>query len=175
MPWCYRRQAQEGPASLEHCKALSEHFVLLVGQVVCRHGAGSSATTYLRREHSRQSGGALLLRRRYVRFRLTYAPGFANTFDLPYREAVKVILASEFNFRRTTVLYGQALMQKQATAAYAPEATLPERSAVVEIIAADLTLAMELCADDYRQEIEATVTFVAQGLAAASITEGRQW
>jgi hypothetical protein len=181
--------------------SLSKDFGIPIPDLVAfelYHNFVESAVDILLAQHERTLGAkmasAALSRTPLLPLLLvqTYAPGFVNTFALPYREAVRVILAAEFGFRRTTVLYGQALMQDETTAvqllaeqmadlaegfvaAYAPEVALPERSEVVKIIKSYLILAMDLCAGDYVQEIEATVAFVAEGLTAAGITErGRQ-
>jgi hypothetical protein len=117
-----------------------------------------------------------------------YAKDFADKFNLPYPEAVKVILASEKEFRKGMVLYGQALMQDQDTAIellaeeMANQAvgylagyglSLPEGRTVADLVPIAngyIRAAMGYCESDYDKEIAATIEFVRVGLASHHIS-----
>jgi hypothetical protein len=114
-----------------------------------------------------------------------YAKDFADKFNLPHPVAVKVILASEKEFRKGMVLYGQALMQDQDTAiellaeqmadqavGYLAGYGLTGYSAaeLVPIAKGYIEVAMKYCERDYADEIEATIEFVREGLASHHIS-----
>jgi hypothetical protein len=115
----------------------------------------------------------------------TYAGDFSTYAGISYPEAVRVITSAEKKFRRSMVLYGQVLLQDEATAIeLISEQTadvaqsflavygipLPPREQVVELIAAYMELAISICESDYFEEIEATVNFVDEQLKSRGIS-----
>jgi hypothetical protein len=117
-----------------------------------------------------------------------YAKDFAKQFDIPYVEAVQVILASEKQFRKNMVLYGQALTQKPEIAIELLAEILADQGvgyltsvgislpggvtaeAFVPLAKGYIEAAMGLCEGDYEQEIEATIDFVNEGLESHHIS-----
>jgi hypothetical protein len=121
-----------------------------------------------------------------------YAKDFAEQFNIPYSEAVQVILTSEKEFRKNMVLYGQALMQDQdtliqllaesladqgfsylgailaASGGSLPSSLKPED--LVPLAKGYIAAAMGLCEGDYEQEIAATIDFVKEGLNSHHIS-----
>jgi len=108
-----------------------------------------------------------------------YAQDFSEYAGIRYLEAAKIITSAEREFRKTTVLYGQALMQDEATAlqliseqmaelstvfltAYGVE--LPEGTDLTPLIQFAIDQAMVICADDFAAEVTATINFVDQQL-----------
>lgn len=105
-----------------------------------------------------------------------YARDFSSEFRLPRSEAIKVILDAEMNFRKTSILYGQVLMQESATATQLVAEQLAAQAVgflgsfgvslpippdqVPGLIKWLLEQATELCKDDYFDEIQGTVQAV---------------
>jgi len=115
----------------------------------------------------------------------TYAGDFSSYAGISYPEAVRVITSAEKEFRRSMVLYGQVLLQDEATAIQLISGQtadvaqsflavygipLPPREQIVELIAAYMELAISICESDYLEEIEATVHFVDQQLKSHGIS-----
>jgi len=118
-----------------------------------------------------------------------YAKDVAQAKGVPYFEAAKLITASEKEFRKSVVLYGQALMQAPEDRNGAIQALAEQMAeiAVAYLAAYRITLApglvaqlpalayayinvaMGFCASDYAPEIEATVEFVKEGLESHHI------
>jgi hypothetical protein len=107
-----------------------------------------------------------------------YAEEFAAYFGGP-AEATQAILAVEEEFRRISVLMGQVLCQEEAVAVqlFAEQmadmaddflgAPLPiPRETAVSLVTQLIHAAMDLCAPDFQQEIEATIGQVALQMAA---------
>jgi hypothetical protein len=119
-----------------------------------------------------------------------YAKDVAEATGMPYIGAVKLISASEKEFRKSVVLYGQVLMQAPEDENGAIQALAEQMAqiAVAYLAAYGITLAPELveqlpmlanayinvamafCAADYAGEIAATVEFVKGELAAHHIS-----
>jgi hypothetical protein len=117
-----------------------------------------------------------------------YAKDFADKFNIPYPEAVKVVLASEKGFRKGMVLYGQALMQDEDTAIELLAEQMADQAVsylagyglslpngytaedLVPIAKGYIKVAMEYCGPDYAGEIKATIKFVQQGLQSHHIS-----
>jgi len=100
-------------------------------------------------------------------------------------EAAKAITAAEREFRKSTILYGQALLQDEGTAlnlvseqmaefaerflgAYGIPAPPKEQS--TQLIAFYITIAMTLCEPDYTEEIAETQNYVAQQMSFSDIS-----
>jgi len=116
-----------------------------------------------------------------------YAKDFADKFNIPYPEAVKVVLASEKGFRKGMALYGQALMQDENTAIellaeqMADQAvsylagyglSLPQGYTAADLVPIAknyIIVAMAYCGPDYADEIAATIEFVKEGLVSHHI------
>ena len=117
-----------------------------------------------------------------------YAKDFAQAKGVPYVEAVKLITASEKEFRKSVVLYGQTLMQDENTAIQllseqmadlamsflaANGLGLPEGYTVADLVLLAngyIRVAMLFCAADYADEIAATIEFVRGGLESNHIS-----
>lgn len=119
-----------------------------------------------------------------------YAKDVAQAKGVSYFEAAKLITTSEKGFRKSVVLYGQALMQapEDENAAIQALAEQMAEMAVAYLAAYGITLAPELvaqlpmlanayikvamgfCASDYAAEIEATIEFVKEGLESHHIS-----
>jgi hypothetical protein len=119
-----------------------------------------------------------------------YAKDVAQAKALPYLEAVKLITASEKEFRKSVVLYGQALMQApedengaiqalseqmtEIAVAYLAAYGITLAPALVEqlpmLANAYINVAMFFCAADYADEIAATIEFVKEGLNSHHIS-----
>jgi hypothetical protein len=111
-----------------------------------------------------------------------YAHDFSHQFSLPPSEAVKVILEAEMNFRKTSILYGQVLMQDDATATYLVAEQLAAQAVgflgsfgltlpippqdVPGVIEGLLVVATGICKDDYFDEIQGTIRAVDIALRA---------
>jgi len=95
-------------------------------------------------------------------------------------EAAQVITSAEAEFRRSLILYGQALMQDEATAirlvadnladisaAYlaAYGLSLPPGADIAPLVAFGLGQSMALCAGDIAAELDATAEYVDSNLA----------
>ncbi len=116
-----------------------------------------------------------------------YSAQLAAQFGLSNVEARQFIMSSEKQFRELMILYGQVLMQDDATAIAliadnladiaaaflaANGVTLPpgvDRTQLVELAKTGIGLSMTLCQDDFYAEVSATSSFVAQQLAEHGI------
>jgi len=114
-----------------------------------------------------------------------YARDFSQFAGISYHEASKFIISAEKEFRKSIVLYGQALMQDEATAIQlisegtadiaagflaANGITPPPSEAIVPLIAFAIGQSIELCANDFAEEITATIDFVGQNLQAHGVS-----
>ncbi len=108
-----------------------------------------------------------------------YAKDFSKYAKITYLDAVKIIISAEREFRKTTILYGQAFTQDEATAikliseqmAELSEAflaaygvTLPPGTDLTPLIKFAIKQSMKICAKDFDEEIAATINFVDQQL-----------
>jgi hypothetical protein len=133
------------------------------------------------------TSAALLRSFRFPRLLVrAYAKDLAFSAGISEPEATQFIKAAESEFRNTINLYGQILMQDEATAIQLisqQTANLAEgflalygiflpisREEVVGMVASYMALAIELCQDDSLQEIEATIRDVRRQLWAHGIT-----
>ncbi len=108
------------------------------------------------------------------------APYFGSTGD-----AAKAIASAEREFRKSTILYGQALLQDEGTtlnliseqmaelaekyfSAYGVQAPPKEQS--IQLIAYYITIAMTLCEADYAGEIAETQSAVGQQMSFSGIS-----
>jgi len=114
----------------------------------------------------------------------SYAEGLAqqNFPGINYPAAVKLILQTENEFRKSMISYGQALMQDQDTAisliaqqlvdlakAFLGELPAPE-PVFLELAKTSLSLSMQICAPDFYTELDKTINFVAGQLAGNGIS-----
>jgi len=114
-----------------------------------------------------------------------YAEDFSTIAGISYPEAVNLIKTTEKEFRKTIVLYGYALTQDEETAIQliseqtadlaegflgANGITLPEGTDLTPLITFAIQQSIEICADDFSDEVEATIDQVDQQLKANGIT-----
>jgi hypothetical protein len=117
-----------------------------------------------------------------------YAKDFTEEFGISRHEATKFIIAAEREFRKRMMMYGEALTQDDATAIQliaemtaniavsflaANGLSLPpgvEIEDIVPLIEFAIGQSMVICANDFVGEIEATIDFVSQNLAANGIS-----
>lgn len=114
-----------------------------------------------------------------------YAEDFSTISGISYPEAVNLIKTTEKAFRKTMILYGQALNQDETTAIQliseqtadlaegflvAYGITLPEGTDLTPLITFAIQKTIEICADDFSYEIEATINYVEQQMNANGIT-----
>ncbi len=115
-----------------------------------------------------------------------YARDFSSYAGISYPEAAKFITSAEKEFRKTLALYGQVLMQDEATAiqliseqtADVAQAFLAvyeikvemTREQIIQMVIGYTTLAISICENDYQDEIGATIHFVDQQLKEHGIT-----
>ncbi|RPJ05509.1 MAG: hypothetical protein EHM36_08205 [Deltaproteobacteria bacterium] len=114
-----------------------------------------------------------------------YAPGFSDTFGIPPLEAARIIISAEKEFRKSMILYGQILMQDEATALQlvseqtagvaagflaANGIELPEDTDITPLVQYFTELAMSLCADDFATEVDATTSYVSAQMKAHGIS-----
>jgi hypothetical protein len=114
-----------------------------------------------------------------------YAGDFSQYAGISYHEASKFIIAAEKEFRKSIVLYGQALMQDEAIAIQlisegtaevaasfleANGITPPPTEDIVPLIEFAIEQSIILCADDFAPEIAATIDFVDQNLQTHGIS-----
>jgi hypothetical protein len=114
-----------------------------------------------------------------------YAKDFSEYAGITYLDAVKIITSSEREFRKTIFFYGYALTQDEEKAiplisgqmadlaesflgAYG--ITLPEGTDLTPLITFAIQQSIEICADDFSDEIEATINYVEQQMNANGIT-----
>ncbi len=108
------------------------------------------------------------------------APYFGSAGD-----AAKAIIGAEREFRKTTILYGQALMQDDVTAlnlvseemaeladkffaAYG--LPIPPKEQTIQLIDFYITVAMTLCEQDFAKEIEETQNALARQMSFSGIS-----
>ncbi|MGE5174213.1 MAG: hypothetical protein ACM3MD_10345 [Betaproteobacteria bacterium] len=114
-----------------------------------------------------------------------YAEEFAAHFGISYTDTLKFFASSERQFRQFMILYGQVLMQDDATAILlisqqlaelataflaANGLTLPPGADITPLLQFGIMQSMVLCAPDFAAEVFATSNFVDQQLAAHGIT-----
>lgn len=114
-----------------------------------------------------------------------YAKDFSQYAGIRYLEAVNVITSAEREFRKTTILYGQALTQDEIMAIQliseqmaelsesflaAYGITLPPGTDLTPLIRFAIVKSMEICAEDFGQEILETINFVDQQLNSHGIS-----
>lgn len=114
-----------------------------------------------------------------------YGEGLASTAGMSRLEAARFITATEMDFRRTIIAYGQALTMDEATALQlfaeqlaalstgflaAYGIVLPEEVDLVPLAKAGIQGAMLLCALDFYGEVTATVDEVKSQLKAHGIS-----
>jgi hypothetical protein len=114
----------------------------------------------------------------------SYADGLAeqNFPGIDHPAAIKLILKTENEFRKSMISYGQALMQDQDTAinliaqhlvdlAKAFLGELPAQDSVfLELAKAGLSLSMQICSPDFYIELDRTIHFVSDQLAENGIS-----
>jgi hypothetical protein len=115
-----------------------------------------------------------------------YAEDFSSYAGISYFEAARFIRSAEKEFRKTMILYGEVLMQDEATAiqliseqtADAAESFLSlygiqlplSKEEIIQMVIGYTTLAISICEYDYQHEIKATIHFVDQQLKGHGIT-----
>jgi hypothetical protein len=114
-----------------------------------------------------------------------YAEEFAAHFGISYVDALKFFKSSERQFNQLMILYGQVLMQDDATAALlisqqlaelasaflaANGIILPPGTDITPILQYGIMQSIDICKDDFSQEVFATSNFVYQQLGAHGIT-----
>ena len=114
-----------------------------------------------------------------------YAGGFAADLHISQSQAARLITSNEMEFRKTMILYGQALSQDEATAVNlisqqlaqlavgfltANGITLPPGIDLTPQIQAGIQQAMSICASDYLHEIGLTIDFVKNQLVSHGIS-----
>jgi len=100
-------------------------------------------------------------------------------------EAAKMIISAEREFRKSMIYYGTALLQddaaalqliSQQTAAVAEgflevyQVNLPEGTDIATLIALAIGISMDICADDFVDELKKTTGFVRQQLRIHGVT-----
>jgi len=116
-----------------------------------------------------------------------YAKDFSSYAGISYAEAARFITLAEKEFRKNLILYGQVLMQDEATAIqliseqtadlaqaflglYGIQLPIPEEK-IIQMVVGYTTLAISICENDYQQEIGATIHFVDHQLKGHAITD----
>ena len=114
-----------------------------------------------------------------------YAEEFAAHFGISYVDVLKFFTSSERQFDQLMVLYGQVLMQDDATAVLlisqqlaelastflaANGITLPPGTDITPILQYGIMQSIDICKDDFSQEVFATSNFVYQQLDAHGVT-----
>lgn len=115
-----------------------------------------------------------------------YAQDLASHFGISRIEAVKFLTSSERQFRQTMVLYGQVLLQDDATAVMLMAEQLEEMAKaflaafglpplpdgvdIKPLMQFGIVQAMVLCAPDFATEVAATLEFVEQQLQAHGVS-----
>ncbi len=115
-----------------------------------------------------------------------YAKDFSSYSGISVPEAARFITLAEKEFRRNIILYGQILMQDEASAIrmiseqtaniavsfltlYGIELPISEEE-VIQMVIGYTNLATSICENDYQQEIAATIHFVDQQLISNGIS-----
>jgi hypothetical protein len=108
-----------------------------------------------------------------------FAEDVANYAGISRFEAARMIVSAERDFRKSTVLYGTALHQDEATALMliseqlaavaegflaANDVGLPEGVDLVPLIEFAIGMSMEICAVDFADELKKTTGFVREQL-----------
>ena len=114
-----------------------------------------------------------------------YAAEFSSYEGISFPEAARLIKTAEKEFRESMVLYGQALMLDKETAiqliseqtAYiavsflgAYGITIPEGTDLVPLVTSAIGQSLDICAEDFSYEIEATIDYVDQQMNVNGIT-----
>lgn len=108
-----------------------------------------------------------------------YAKGLSSTLHMPRSEARKVILADERDFRKTIVIYGQALTQKTENDAIDSVSEILAQLAqevygiegvTSELVKPALIGAQAFCRNDYAAAIQGTVAVVNNQMQGAGIS-----
>lgn len=107
-----------------------------------------------------------------------YAKGLVSAFHMSPSDAAKMIIAAEMDFRKTTLIYGQGLIQKSEYDSINYVASLlAQMSAEIYGISVDSTvvangiiLAQTLCEFDYFTKIQETIIFVNDQMTNAGIS-----
>jgi hypothetical protein len=112
-----------------------------------------------------------------------YAGDFSGKTGMSYLDTAKLITSAEMEFRKTTILYGQVLMQDEATAISLLSEQLAGLAEVAYGISLDPTLlkplieiairrAMQpdICGSDFAHAVSATIQFVRHGLQSHGIS-----
>ena len=115
-----------------------------------------------------------------------YAKDFSSYAGISYPEAVQLITTAEKEFRKAMILYGQVLMQDEATAIqliseqtadiaasflalYGIQLSIPKEE-IIQMVIGYTTLAISICENDYQHEIAATIHFVDRQLRSHGIS-----
>jgi hypothetical protein len=115
-----------------------------------------------------------------------YAKDFSSYAGISYPEAAQLITTAEKEFRKAMILYGQVLMQDEATAIqliseqtadiaasflalYGIQLPIPKEE-IIQMVIGYTTLAISICENDYQPEVEATIHFVDQQLRSHAIS-----
>ncbi|MBA3037181.1 MAG: hypothetical protein FP814_11890 [Desulfobacterium sp.] len=162
------------PLALEVAHELVEYGVdILMKQVDPTIGAKITAAAFISNPNS-----PIFLKKVYGR-------EFASYFGVNHVDTLRFFISSERQFRQQMILYGQVLMQDDATAVLlisqqlaelstaflaAYGLTLPPGTDMTPLLQFGIMKSMELCAPDFTAEIFATSSFVDQQLAAHGIT-----
>jgi hypothetical protein len=132
--------------------------------------------------------GAALLRTRAFPDMLVeaYAEGLAGYTGMTPKDAASAIRAAEKDFRKITILYGNALSQPEETAVQLladqfatmaasflamMQVSLPDEVDLAPLAAFGIEQGMLLCKDDFAKEVGATVKFVRGNLIQQGITK----
>lgn len=116
-----------------------------------------------------------------------YAKDLTTYGGISYVEALRLITLTEKEFRKNLILYGQVLMQDEATAIqliseqttdiaarflalYGIQLTTSKEE-IFQMVIGYTTLAISICEKDYQHEIAATVHFVNHQLRGHGITD----
>ena len=114
-----------------------------------------------------------------------FATDLADDAGISRSEAAEIIVSAERDFRKLMVLYGTALLQDEATALRlvseqlaavaegylaANGVDLPEGTDLVPLIEFGIGTSMEICADDFADELKKTTGFVRQQLKIHGVT-----
>lgn len=114
-----------------------------------------------------------------------YGRGLSQNFGMSYQDAAKMIAAEEAGFRKTTISYGQVLMQDEATATQlisenmaqlaqalleANGITPPPPEELIPILQFSISQAESLCAPDFESAVNSTISTVKTNLASHGIS-----
>ncbi len=114
-----------------------------------------------------------------------YAKDLAAHRNISYVEAARLITLTEKEFRKNLILYGQVLMQDEATAIqlisdqtadlaesflrlYGIQLPIPKEE-IIKMVIGYTTLAISICENGYQQEIEGTIHSVDRQLKSQGI------